>query len=98
MMRGSFFGERRIALRPTACAADGGPMNALRIVAVALVVLGVLALVYGSFSYTKETHEAQIGPLQLTIKDRQTVNIPVWAGAAAVAAGVVLMLYGSSKG
>jgi TRAP-type C4-dicarboxylate transport system permease small subunit len=73
-------------------------MNALRIVGVALIALGVLALVYGSFSYTKETHEAQIGPLQLTIKDRQTVNIPVWAGAAAVAAGVVLMLYGSSKG
>ena len=73
-------------------------MNALRIVGVALIALGVLALVYGSFSYTKETHEAQIGPLQLTIKDRQTVNIPVWAGAAAVAAGVGLMLYGGSKG
>jgi TRAP-type C4-dicarboxylate transport system permease small subunit len=73
-------------------------MNALRIVGVALIALGVLALVYGSFSYTKETHEAQIGPLQLTIKDRQTVNIPVWAGAAAVAAGVGLILYGGSKG
>jgi len=72
-------------------------MNILRIVAVALIVFGVLALVYGSFSYTKETHEAQIGPLQLTIKDRQTINIPVWAGVVAVAGGVGLMLYGGNK-
>jgi len=72
-------------------------MNALRIIALALIVLGALALVYGSFSYTKETHEAQIGPLQLTIKDRQTINIPVWAGVVAVAGGVGLMLYGGNK-
>ena len=72
-------------------------MNTLRIVAVALIVFGVLALVYGSFSYTKETHEAQIGPLQVTIKDRQTINIPVWAGVVAVAGGVGLMLYGGNK-
>ena len=72
-------------------------MNSLRIVALALIVLGVLALVYGSFSYTQETHEAQIGPLQLTIKDRQTINVPVWAGVVAVAGGVGLMLYGGNK-
>ncbi|HTO83536.1 MAG TPA: hypothetical protein VMQ73_14940 [Methylomirabilota bacterium] len=72
-------------------------MNTLRIVAVALIVFGVLALVYGSFSYTKETHEAQIGPLQVTIKDRQTINVPVWAGVVAVAAGVGLVLYGGNK-
>jgi len=72
-------------------------MNALRIIALALIVLGALALAYGSFSYTKETHEAQIGPLQLTIKDRQTINIPVWAGVVAVAGGVGLMLYGGNK-
>jgi len=73
-------------------------MKALRIVAVALIVLGVVGLVYGSFSYTKETHEAQIGPLQLTVKDKQTINIPVWAGVAAVAGGVALVLYGGNKG
>jgi hypothetical protein len=72
-------------------------MNALRILAVALIVLGVLGLVYGSFSYTKETHEAQVGPLQLTIKDRQTINVPVWAGVGAIAAGVALVLYGGNK-
>ena len=73
-------------------------MNAVRIVAILLIVLGVLGLIYGSFSYTKETHEAQVGPLDLTVKDRQTVTIPVWAGVVAVAGGIALLLYdGSSK-
>jgi len=73
-------------------------MNAVRIVAILLIVLGVLGLIYGSFSYTKETHEAQVGPLDLTVNDRQTVTIPVWAGVVAVAGGIALLLYdGSSK-
>jgi len=73
-------------------------MNAVRIVAILLIMLGVLGLIYGSFSYTKETHEAQVGPLDLTVKDRQTVTIPVWAGVVAVAGGIALLLYdGSSK-
>jgi len=73
-------------------------MNAVRIAAILLIVLGVLGLIYGSFSYTKETHEAQVGPLDLTVKDRQTVTIPVWAGVVAVAGGIALLLYdGSSK-
>jgi len=37
-------------------------------------------LVYGSFTYTKETHEAKIGPLEMAVKERETVNVPVWAG------------------
>ena len=73
-------------------------MSPIRIAAIALIVLGILGLVYGSVSYTKETHEAQIGPLQLTVKDKQTVNIPVWAGVIAVAGGVALVLFGSNKG
>jgi len=48
--------------------------------AVVLIVAGVLGLVYGSFSYTKETHEAKLGPLELSVSDKQTVNVPVWAG------------------
>jgi hypothetical protein len=67
-------------------------MNALRLVAIALIVAGGLGLAYGSFSYTKETQEAKIGPLELTVKDRQTVNIPVWAGVAAIVAGALLLL------
>ena len=45
---------------------------------------GILALVYGGFSYTKETHEAKIGPIELSVKDKQTVNVPVWAGVGAI--------------
>jgi TRAP-type C4-dicarboxylate transport system permease small subunit len=73
-------------------------MNAIKVVALALIVAGVLGLVYGGFSYTKETHEAKLGPLQVSVKDTQTVNVPVWAGVAAIAIGGVLLLLGSKKG
>ena len=66
-------------------------MNAIKIAAIALIIAGVLGLAYGSFSYTKETQEARIGPLELTVKEQQTVNIPVWAGVAAILAGAVLL-------
>jgi hypothetical protein len=69
-------------------------MNALRMAGIALIVAGVLALMYGSFSYTKETHEAKLGPIKLSIKDKETVNIPVWAGVAAIAVGGALLLFG----
>jgi hypothetical protein len=72
-------------------------MNALRLVAIALIVAGGLGLAYGSFSYTKETQEAKIGPIELTVKDRQTVNIPVWAGVAAIVAGALLLLVPKSN-
>lgn len=67
-------------------------MNAVKIVAVALIIAGALGLAYGRFSYTKETQQAQIGPIELTVKDRQTINIPVWAGVASLAAGLLLLL------
>jgi len=67
-------------------------MSQSRIAAVVLIVAGVLALVYGTFSYTKETHTAQLGSLELTVRDRETVNIPVWAGVAAVLAGGLLLV------
>lgn len=66
-------------------------MNAAKMVAIALIVVGALALLYGGFTYTKDTHEAKLGPIVLAVKDRETVNIPVWAGVAAVAAGVFLL-------
>jgi hypothetical protein len=72
-------------------------MNAVKLSAIVLIVAGVLALVYGSFSYTKETHEAKLGPLELTVTDKQTVNVPVWAGVAAVGCGGLLLLFGSNK-
>jgi hypothetical protein len=58
---------------------------------------GVLGLVYGSFSYTKETHQAKVGPIELSIKDKETVNVPVWAGVGAIVIGGVLLLLGSKK-
>jgi hypothetical protein len=67
-------------------------MKSLRGVALVLVAAGVLGLVYGRVSYTKETHDARIGPLELTVKDKRTVNVPVWAGVAAIAIGTVLLL------
>jgi hypothetical protein len=67
-------------------------MDTPRLAAIALIVAGVLGLVYGNFSYTKETHEAKIGEIELSIKDKQTVNIPVWAGVAAIVIGSGLLL------
>jgi len=55
-------------------------MNGVKILAIVLIVAGVLGLLYGSFSYTKKTHEAKLGPIELSVKDKQTVNVPVWAG------------------
>ena len=72
-------------------------MNAIRLVAIALILVGGLGLAYGSFSYTKETQEAKIGPLELTVKDRQTVNIPVWAGVAAIVAGALMLVIPKSS-
>ncbi len=70
-------------------------MNAVKIAAIVLIVAGVLGLAYGSFSYTKETHEAKLGPIELSVKDKQTVNVPVWAGVGAIVIGGVILLFGS---
>lgn len=67
-------------------------MNAVKIVGIVLIVLGILGLVYGSFSFTKETHEAKLGPLELQVKEKETVNIPVWAGVGAIVVGGILLL------
>jgi len=72
-------------------------MNAVKIVGVILIVAGVLGLVYGSFSYTKETNEATLGPIKLSVNEKQTVNVPVWAGVGAIAIGGLLLLFGSKK-
>ena len=73
-------------------------MNAYTIVAIVLIVAGILGLVYGKFSYTKETHDIKLGPLELSVAEKQTVNVPVWAGVAARGCGGGLLRYGSKKG
>ena len=72
-------------------------MSVVKIVAIALIVLGALGLAYGSFSYTKETHEVKLGPINLSIADKETVNVPVWVGVGAIAAGGLLLLFGNKK-
>ena len=67
-------------------------MNNVKVVAIILIVAGTLGLVYGGFSYTKETHDAKLGPLELSVKEKETVNIPVWAGVGAIAVGTILLL------
>ena len=62
-------------------------MNALKIAAIALIVAGVLGLAYGGFSYTKETHSGKLGPIELSITEKQTVNVPLWAGVGAIVIG-----------
>ncbi len=72
-------------------------MNSQKMLGIVILVVGLLALGYGSFSYTKQTHEAKIGPLELSVKEQQTVNIPVWAGGAAVAVGLLLLVVGGGR-
>jgi uncharacterized membrane protein YidH (DUF202 family) len=72
-------------------------MNAVKIAAVVLIAAGILGLLYGSFSFTKETHEVKLGPVELSVKEKQTVNVPVWAGVGAIVVGVVLLVFGSKK-
>jgi uncharacterized membrane protein YdcZ (DUF606 family) len=68
------------------------PMNGMKMVGIVLVVLGVLALMYGGFSYTKDTHKADIGPIHIAVAEKEEVNVPLWAGVAAIVAGVAMLV------
>jgi hypothetical protein len=72
-------------------------MNAVKVTAIVLIVAGVLGLGYRGFSYTKQTHEVKMGPLEMHVQEKQRVNIPVWAGAGAIAIGAALLLLGGRK-
>jgi NADH:ubiquinone oxidoreductase subunit 5 (subunit L)/multisubunit Na+/H+ antiporter MnhA subunit len=74
------------------------PMNMVKAVGILLIVAGVLGVVFSSFSFTKQTHEAKLGPIELSLKEKQTVNIPVWASVAAIVVGGVLLVVGGRKG
>ena len=73
-------------------------MNPTKILGIALIVGGILGLVYGGFTYTKETHEAKIGPLVLSVADKETVNVPIWVGVGAIVIGGLLLAFGNKKG
>lgn len=67
-------------------------MNARKIGAIVLIVLGTAGLVFGTFSYGRETHTTSMGPMEIAVTEDQTFNVPVWAGVGAIAVGVVLLL------
>ena len=73
-------------------------MTASKIIGIVLIVAGALGLAYGIFSFTKDTHTANIGPIHLSVKEKETVNVPVWAGVAAIIAGGLVLLGASRKG
>ena len=73
-------------------------MNAVKLFAIVLIATGTLALVYGSFSYTKDTTAVKIGPLELSVKEKETINVPVWAGVGAIVVGGLLLAFGGKKG
>jgi TRAP-type C4-dicarboxylate transport system permease small subunit len=64
----------------------------MRMIAIVLLAVGVLALAYGGFSYTRQTHDAKIGPLEISVTEKERVNVPVWAGVALVVVGAGLLL------
>lgn len=66
----------------------------MKILAIILIVAGVLALVYGGFNYVSDTHTAKLGPISLSVKEKERVNIPIWAGVGAIAIGAALLLFG----
>ena len=72
-------------------------MNSAKIAAIVLIVAGVLGLAYGSFSYTKQTHDIRMVPIEMSVKEKETINVPVWAGVGAIAIGAALLLLGGRK-
>jgi len=74
---------------------DGDSMKGwlmMRMIAVVLLAAGVLALAYGGFSYTRQTHDAKLGPLEISVSEKQRINVPVWAGVVLVVGGAGLLL------
>ena len=69
-------------------------MNSNQIIAIVLVVAGILGLAYGGFSYDKQTTGAKLGPLELKVTERKTINVPMWAGIGAIVAGGLLLFAG----
>jgi multidrug transporter EmrE-like cation transporter len=72
-------------------------MNGAKLIGLILVIAGAVALAYGSFSYTKDSTAVKVGPLELSVKEKETVNVPAWAGIGAVVAGGLLLVFGGKK-
>jgi hypothetical protein len=72
-------------------------MNPAKLAAIVLIVVGILALAYGGFTYTKDTHQADIGPIHMSVDEKEHVSVPVWAGVGALVLGGVLLLAGNKR-
>lgn len=72
-------------------------MNGIKGIALALIIGGALALAYGGFTYTQETHDVKLGPIEFSVKEKKQVNIPIWAGIGAVVAGGLMLVMGGKK-
>ena len=72
-------------------------MNALRLTGAILIVLGLAGFFTGGFSFTKETTQAKLGPLEPTVKDKESVNVPQWLSLGAIALGAVVLVLGFRK-
>ena len=73
-------------------------MNPIKLLAIALVIAGVLGLAYGGFSYTKDSTVVKLGPIEISAKEKETVNVPMWAGVGAIVVGGLLLVMGGKKG
>ena len=72
-------------------------MNPVKVIAIVLIIAGILGLVYGGFSYTKDTTVVKLGPLEISAKEKQTVNVPMWAGVGAIVVGGLLLAFGGKR-
>jgi TRAP-type C4-dicarboxylate transport system permease small subunit len=72
-------------------------MNPVKLIAIVLILAGILGLVYGGFSYTKDTTVVKLGPLEVSAEDRQTVNVPMWTGVGAIVIGGLLLVFGGKR-
>ncbi len=72
-------------------------MSPVKIVGIVLIAAGVLGVVFTSFTYTKETHQTKLGPIELSVKEKETVNVPIWASVGAIVVGGLLLAFGGGK-
>ena len=72
-------------------------MNPVKVIAIVLIVGGMLGLVYGGFSYTKDSTVVKLGPLEVSAKEKETVNVPMWVGVGAIVVGGLLLVFGAKR-
>lgn len=67
-------------------------MSPTKMAGIVLIILGCLGLAYGGFSYTKETSAVKLGPIELKVQEKESVNVPLIVSAGAVVLGVFLLV------